>query len=207
MSIKGEIVIRKLNVSLLALVALVSIMSIVGSAQSQTLMTRNTREAVLSGEAKPVGRLPATQSMRFDIVLALRHQPELENFLQELYDPSSSSYRQFVTPQEFTARFGPSQEDFDAVMAFAKANGFAVQGGSRDAMDVQLKGTVASVEKAFHVTMGVYQHPTENRTFFAPDREPSVDLPFQLWHISGLDNYSIPRPLVVRRDANTQVKS
>jgi len=37
-------------------------------------------------------------------------------------------------------------------------------------------------------------HPTENRTFYAPDREPTVDLPFALWHIAGLDNYSIPHP-------------
>jgi len=44
------------------------------------------------------------------------------------------------------------------------------------------------------VSMGVYQHPTEDRTFYAPDREPSVPLPFPLWHISGLDNYSIPHP-------------
>src|SRR5208337_3294512 len=56
-----------------------------------------------------------------------------------------------------------------------------------------------SVEKAFHVTMGVYQHPTERRTFYAPDREPTVDLPFQLWHITGLDNYSIPRSALSRR--------
>ena len=42
--------------------------------------------------------------------------------------------------------------------------------------------------------MGVYQHPTENRTFYAPDREPTVNLPFPLWHISGLDNYSLPHP-------------
>ena len=59
---------------------------------------------------------------------------------------------------------------------------------------------MANIEKAFHVTMGVYQHPTEKRTFYAPDREPTVNLPFQLWHIAGLDNYSIPRPLLVHRD-------
>jgi len=59
---------------------------------------------------------------------------------------------------------------------------------------------VETIERAFHVTMGVYQHPTENRTFFAPDREPTADLPFQLWHISGLDNYAIPHPLYVKRD-------
>ncbi len=67
-------------------------------------------------------------------------------------------------------------------------------GGSRDAMDVQIEGSVTTIETAFHVSMGVYQHPTENRTFYAPDREPTVDLPFPLWHISGLDNYSIPHP-------------
>jgi hypothetical protein len=57
---------------------------------------------------------------------------------------------------------------------------------------------VANIEKAFHVTMGVYQHPTENRTFFAPDREPTPDLAVQLWHIAGLDNYSIPQPALLR---------
>jgi len=180
--------------------------NVVCQAQSQTLLTRHVREVTLNGQAQLVGRLPVTQAMHIDIVLALRHQPELENFLQELYDPSSSSYRHFVTVPEFTARFGPSQEDYDALIHFAQANGFTVLGGSRDSMDVQLKGSVAVIEKAFHVTMGVYQHPTENRTFYAPDREPMVDLPFQLWHISGLDNFSIPRPLFVKRDSQAQVR-
>ena len=186
--------IRKSSLPLLILVALLSVASF--ASQTQSLMTRHMREAVVTGEAQSVGRLPATQTMRFDIVLALRHQPELDNFLQELYDPSSSSYRHFLTPQEFTARFGPSQEEYDAVLGFAGASGFKVVGGSRDGMDVQFEATVASVEKAFHVTMGVYQHPTEKRTFFAPDREPTVDLPFNLWHISGLDNYSLPHAML-----------
>lgn len=194
--------IRKSNVLLLILVVLVSLASIVGQAQAQSLMTRHVREATLSGEAKSVGRLPATQNMRIGIVLALRHQPELDNFVRELYDPSSYSYRHFVTPREFSARFGPSQDDYDAVVRFVRANGFKVIGGSRDGMNVQVQGTVASVEKAFHVSMGLYQHPTENRTFFAPDREPSVDLPFQLWHISGLDNYSIPHTNLKHRDTH-----
>ncbi len=168
--------------------------------QAQSLMTRHTREVVVSGEAQSIDRLPATKTLRFDIVLALRHQAELENFLEALYDPTSPSYKHFVTVPEFTERFGPSQEDYDAVIAFAKASGFKIVGGSRDAFDVRLNGTVANIEKAFHVTIGVYQHPTENRTFYAPDREPTVNLPFALWHITGLDNYSIPRPMLAHRD-------
>jgi subtilase family serine protease len=68
-----------------------------------------------------------------------------------------------------------------------------------------MKGSVASIEKAFHVQLGVYQHPRENRTFYAPDREPSVDLGIQLWHVDGLENYSIPRPALKR--ANGMAKS
>jgi subtilase family serine protease len=177
-------------------VALVAIGSVVSQAAPQPTMTRHTRGAVVNGEAQSLGRMPATQTMNFSVVLALRHAPELENFLQHIYDPSSPDYRHFVTPQEFTARFGPSQEDWDATVRFAKENGFKIIDGTREGRDLQLKGTVAQVEKAFHVTMGLYQHPTENRTFFAPDREPQADLPFQLWHVSGLDNYELPRPLV-----------
>jgi subtilase family serine protease len=202
--LKGDIVIRKLSLSLFTLVVMIASVSINSQAQSRTLLTRHMREAVLNGNAKSVKRLPATQTMHFDVMLALSHQADLENFLQEVYDPSSSSYRHFVTVEEFTARFGPSQADYDAVKALAKASGFTVVSGSRNRMDVVLTAPVSSIEKAFHVIMGVYQHPTENRTFYAPDREPIVDLPFQLWHISGLDNYSIPRPNLVHRSVKAK---
>ena len=195
---------RRLVVFFLIVVALVASVNIVCQAQSKTLLTRHVREVTLNGQAKLVGQLPATQSMHVDIVLPLRDQPGLENFVKEVSNPKSSLYRHYVTPSEFTARFGPTQQQYDALISFAQANGFTVLGGSRDSMDVRLEGSVATIEKALHVTMGVYQHPTENRTFFAPDREPTVDLPFQLWHISGLDNYSIPRPLYVHRDLKVQ---
>ena len=197
--------IRKLSVSFFMLAAMVAAMTAVGQSQSVS-PTRHVREAVLSGEAKPVGRLPSTQSLRIDLMLALRHQPELENFIQELYDPTSTSYRHFVTVEEFTERFGPSQEDYDAVIRFAQSNGFKVNGTSRNRVTLSATASVGSIEKAFHVTMGVYQHPTEDRTFYSPDREPVADLPFALWHVSGLDNFSIPRPALLRKDAKDAVK-
>ncbi|MFY9645915.1 MAG: protease pro-enzyme activation domain-containing protein, partial [Terriglobales bacterium] len=139
---------QRLSLFLLTLAALVSVCQ----AAPQPLLTRHTREAVVNGEAKLVGRLPSAQVLHFDVVLALRHQPELQDFLQELYDPSSSSYRQYVTPEQFTERFGPSQEEFNGLIAFGKASGFTLLGGSRDSMDVQFKAPVGAIEKAFHVT-------------------------------------------------------
>ncbi|MFY9644142.1 MAG: S53 family serine peptidase [Terriglobales bacterium] len=167
--------------------------------QAQSVLTRHVREEVADGQARLVGQLPATQSINFDIVLPLRDRAGLQSFVQEVNDPASAVYHQFLTPQEVTARFGPSQGDWDALVGFAKASGFEIVGGTRDSRDLQLIGSVANIEKAFHVSMGVYKDPNEERTFFAIDREPTADLPFQLWHITGLDNDSRPHPLYVKK--------
>jgi subtilase family serine protease len=189
----------RVRTMLFALVATMSLVTVVCQAQPQPLLTRHVRDVVVNAQAPFIGPLPATQSMRIDIVLALRDRAGLENLLQQIYDPSSPSYRHFVTVKQFKDNFGPSQQDFDALIAFARANGFTVTGGSRDATDVQLKGTVAAIETAFHLTLGLYHDPIQDRDFYAPDREPTVDLPFRLWHISGFDNYSVPRPALLRR--------
>jgi subtilase family serine protease len=190
---------RRLGVYSLAIVAMLLSVNFVSLAQTQPLLTRHVREVTRSGAAKPIAHLPADQIMRLDVVLKLRDQSGLDSFLKELYDPNSPSYRHFLTVSEFTERFGPSQTEFDAVVHFAQVNGFEVVGGTRDGMDVQIEGSVATIERAFHVTVGVYQHPTENRAFYAPDREPTTDLAFPLWHISGLDNYSIPHSMYVKK--------
>jgi subtilase family serine protease len=189
--------VRRISLFLLTIAAIVSVLTT--NSQAQSVLTRHVREATRTGEAKPLGQLPSDQVMNLDVVLPLRDQAGLDSFLQEVYDPTSPSYRNFVTVPEFTQRFGPTQADYDAVVSFLTANGFAVVGGTRDGMDVQIKGPVSAVEAAFHVTMRTYQHPTESRTFYAPDREPVTALPIPLWHISGLDNYSIPHPMLEKK--------
>jgi kumamolisin len=139
--------------------------------------------------------------MRLVIVLPLRNQTSLDQFLKELYNPASPSYRQYLKVEEFTAMFGPTEQDYDTVLRWSEANGFTVVGTSSNRLNVDVTGPVATIEAALHVNMVLYQHPTENRTFYAPDREPTVDLPFPLWRIAGLDNYSIPQPALTRRPA------
>src|SRR5580693_3738215 len=175
------------------------LITIPGQAQPQQLLTRHVRDAVVNGQAQLVGKLPASQTLLFDIVLPLRDRAGVQDFAQEVHSPTSPSYHKFLTPQEFTARFGPTQENWDALVAFAKASGFQIISGDLEGRDLRLTGTVANIEKAFHVTLGTYQDLTEDRTFFAVDREPTADLPFQLWHITGLDNDSKPHPMYVKK--------
>ena len=188
---------RRIGVFVLTIAAMLTACTLAGSAQS--LMTRHVREVVLNGQAQPVGHLPAAQVMQIDIVLPLRDQAGLDAFVADVYNPSSPNYRHFLTPEETSALFGPTQENWDALVSFAKENGFTVVNGSLKKRDLVLTGTVSAIESAFNVTMRTYQHPTEDRVFYSPDREPYVSLPFQIEHISGLDNYSKPHPLFVKR--------
>jgi len=189
--------IRRIGLYLLTAAALFTLSTI--NSQAQSVLTRHTREVTRTGEAKLQGRLPAGQTLQLNLVLPVRDQAGLDAFVAAVNDPYSPSYRQFLTVPEFTQRFGPTQQDYDAVLAFAKSSGLTVVGGTRDGLDVQVKGSVAAIQSAFHVNLLTFKHPTEDRTFYAPDREPTTSLPFSLWHVSGLDNYSIPHPMYVKR--------
>ncbi|HEX3572307.1 MAG TPA: protease pro-enzyme activation domain-containing protein [Acidobacteriaceae bacterium] len=182
------------------LLALTLSVFLAATSKAQSTHTHHVRDAVRNGEAQQNGQLPANQVLSLDLVLPLRDPAGLDAFVADVYNPKSANYRHFLTPTQFTERFGPSQADYDAAAGFARSNGLTVTGGSRDGMDIQVKGSVSAIESAFRIKLNTYKHPNENRTFFSTDREPTTNLAFNLWHISGLDNYSIPHPLLVNRN-------
>lgn len=138
--------------------------------------------------------------MTLDLVMPLADAEGVKSFIADVYNPESPNYQHFLTPGQFSAKFGPSQQDYNAVVRFAKSYGLSVVGGTFDGRDVQVKGPVSAVEAAFHLTMMSYQHPTEDRVFYSPSQEPTVDAGVKLMQVSGLDNYSIPTPALVKRN-------
>jgi hypothetical protein len=148
----------------------------------------------------PVGDLPDASHLDLAIGLPLRRQPELSRLLRALSDPASPRYRQFLKPQEFADQFGPSEANYRALIGFAQAHHLQVLRTHSNRVLLDVAVSAAQVREAFHINMKVYRHPTEDRTFYAPDAEPSVDLDIPVLHVSGLDNYLLPKPKL--RDAS-----
>jgi subtilase family serine protease len=161
-------------------------------AEQHLTLSAHVPPAVANGQTPLVGELSSTERMSLAISLPLRNEAELDDLLQQIYDPQSPNYRRYLSVQEFTQRFGPARDDHDAVVRFAEANGLSVTETFANRLVVDVEGPVANIAKALHVNMGVYRHPTENRTFYAPDREPTLDLEVPVLHISGLDNFTLP---------------
>ncbi|MGA2191018.1 MAG: protease pro-enzyme activation domain-containing protein, partial [Steroidobacteraceae bacterium] len=179
-----------LRVSSSLFLAILACAFMLTEARAQSVSTVHMRAVVRDAVVREVGRLPATQVLSLDVVLNVRDRAALDAFVADVADPLSFYYRHYLSVQEFTDRFGPTESDYAAVVRYATDHGLTVTGGTRDGMEVQVRGPVSAIESAFHVTLHLYPHPTENRTFYAPDQEPSTTLAFALWHISGLDNYS-----------------
>ena len=176
-------------------------------AQAQNAGTQSLSLSPAIPHLSATGRLAATKRLNLSIGLPLRNETALNNLLTQLYDPASPNYRHYLTPQQFTEQFAPSVADYQTVANFFSTNGFTVL-QHPDRMVLDASGSAASVEHVFHLTMRTYRHPTENRTFFGPDRAPSLNLSVPILHISGLDNYAVKRSKIIKetsakRSANT----
>ena len=147
------------------------------------------------------GTLASTNRLNLAIGLPLRDQRGLSNFLAQIYDPAGPNFRHYLTPEEFTERFGPTEADYAAVVQFAQTNGLTVTATHGNRLLLDVNGPVANIQRAFHLTLHTYQHPTEARDFYAPDAEPSVDATLPIADVSGLNNFARPHPRVVRGGA------
>jgi subtilase family serine protease len=178
-----------------------SLATTLGSAAHAALTTLPGHVPREIAHLPPTGRLAAKTTLELAIGLPLRNQPALNTFLRDLYDPAAKNYHRYLTPEQFTAQFGPTVQAYQTVVDFARTNGLTVTRthGNRVLLDVS--GAASDIEKTFHITLRTYRHPTENRNFFAPDTEPTVATGLPILDVSGLSDYAKPTPMLHHQPA------
>src|SRR5271170_2272169 len=90
-------------------------------------------------------------SLRFNMTQA--QQADLTQLLAAQLNPSSPSYHQWLTPEQFGARFGLSSGDLAKVTAWLTGQGFTITSVARSSTFVTFSGTVAQAQQAFGTTI------------------------------------------------------
>ncbi|HEY3331724.1 MAG TPA: S53 family peptidase [Capsulimonadaceae bacterium] len=142
-----------------------------------------------------LGRAEGATTVPFAISLPLRNTVELETLIKQLYDPADPLYGHYLSPAEFTDRFGPTQADYDAVKAYAVAHGFTVSGEHANRTILDVRAPVSTVEASLGVNLLQYQ-AASGRLYHRTDSEPAVpiDVAGRIRGIVGLDTAPQMRP-------------
>jgi len=151
------------------------------------------------GRLRPLSDLAARTNLQLAVGLPLRNKTALTNLIEALYNPANPKFHHYLTTAQFTEQFGPTKEDYQKVADYMTSHGLKVTGTHPNRVVLDVTGAVADVEKAFHVRLRVYRHPTEQRNFFAPDTNPWVEASVPVLDVMGLDNYILPHPMDLRR--------
>lgn len=152
-------------------------------------LPRLTRQSALEQ------RLDPSTELKLTLALPAPDPAGLDRYLHDLYTPSSPAFHHYLTPPQFARRFGPSEADYERVIGFARASGFAIAARHSNRMALEVSAAAADAEKALRVRFVTYPHPREKRRFFTAENNPSVPSSLPVMEIVGLDDFESPQPL------------
>lgn len=112
------------------------------------------------------------ESITLTVVLNLSDPEGASALVQDIANPYSPNFKRTIRPDEYTARFGPTQEAWDAVLTYLEQNGLSLSLGSANRRTMTVTGTRAQAQQAFNVSIDDYELGA--RHFHGIARDPSV---------------------------------
>jgi len=195
---------RKLWLTFL-LVTLIASTALPVVAASGKFIAHNTPRYVST--AKNLGTENPSKTIEVSVWLNPHNRSQMDETARRLYDPTSPTYRHFLTRWQIASRFAPTAEEAKTVREFLEARNLKLVKVGPSNFFVRVRGTVGDVESAFHVVLNNYE--VHGKVVRANDRAPFVDGPAAVLvrSISGLDSGEYEHPLMARPTPPTAQKT
>ena len=138
----------------------------------------------------------ASQTLAMHLTIALHNRGELGRLIAAQQDPSSPEYHRWLTPDEFTNRFGPTQADLARVTNWLNKKGFTVISADSSTREISFVGSVTRAETVF----GVKITTSADGRWYSNTADPQLppDIARTIESIHGLDNLLHSQPQVRR---------
>ncbi len=107
-----------------------------------------------------VGASDPARSLTLSLYLPSRDPAGLATFLQHVTKHGDPLYRAYLTPEQYEARFGASNEDYLAVLAWARSQGLVPGEYLTGRHVIPVTGTVQAMEAAFGTHFNDYRDST-----------------------------------------------
>jgi pseudomonalisin len=173
---------KNLRVSFVSLIAFLFVVT-AGAATTQHKRNVNDNDTVpVRGNVHPNARPqfdlgPTNQTLRYEkMILVLqpkrsaKDSPEL--LLQQLHDPKSPLYHQWLTPQQYGKRFGISDDDLAEVTAWLTRHNFTIDEVGASRGWVNFSGSVGDVERTFKTS--IHDYKVNGKVYHANNSDPQI---------------------------------
>ena len=149
-----------------------------------------------AAHAVALGALSASTKLSVDVELLPRDPAALASFATAVSTPGNSLYEHYITPSQFTSRFGPTATAVTAVEQQLAADGLTVGKISANRLTVPVSGTAAKFEKVFSTGFERYRL-ADRRIAYANTKAPlfSGTTARYVQDVIGLDNLTMPQRL------------
>lgn len=158
----------------------------------------------LAGNTRPEATVGNDQGRVADnlpvehVLLQLKRAPELETaldaFVDQLHDPNSPNFHQWLTAQQFGATFSPAQQDIDTVTRWLESHGFIINVVYPSGMLIDFSGTAGQVREAFHTE--IHHLSVNGREHIANMSDPQIPVALApvIMGVVSLHDF-MPRPM------------
>lgn len=159
-----------------------------GVAQADTPVVVDSHIDPVIAQSDLVQTAPPSQTLNISVGLQIRHSGEFNNLLSAMYDPASPTYHEFLTPDQFTQEFAPTDDQIQQVENYFQNQGMTVTNVASDNLLLDVEGTVAQAQQAFSVHINTYKNGSH--TYYA--NNSAIKMPRSIrslvTDVTGLDD-------------------
>jgi subtilase family serine protease len=151
--------------------------------------------------SRNLGPEATSTPLSLDVVLAPRNPSALSAFVQQVSDPTSPKYHDYLAKGQFGPRFGASLQTIAQVSSTLRSEGLQPGPVSEDDLLIPVHTTVAGAQSAFDTQIDGYQLPSGRHAHAntSPPHVPSTIAPF-IVGVSGLSDVAQLQPQLVHSD-------
>lgn len=178
----------------LTALAVVMVLTLSGCATLATEADMSTQDAAAVQQPRDLGPTPADEQVTFTVSLRLPGAADLDAYLAGLTQPGSDSYRKYLRPAEFGARFGLPAERIGEIVGWLESAGLSAQ-AMPQRTSVAVSGSAAQVTGLLGI--GLADRATaEGLRYHVPIGEPAVPAALRddVAAIVGLDTEPVLKP-------------
>src|SRR5579859_4141566 len=125
----------------------------------------------LVARSQLVGASNTQDSLSMQVLLPLRNQAALQQYVRLLSTPSSVLFHRYLRPAAFNALYGPTIQNVATVTQYLQSKGFRVTSVAAGRQVIDFAGTVAQAQVAFGVQIKQYRTKS-GRIFYTNDTAP-----------------------------------